>query len=153
MTSPLSRRQALTGAAATGIGVPLLAACASGSGTATDSTAGSGGANGGSNGGGGTKQNPGGGLVATSDVPVGGGVILADQGIVVTQPTQGEFKAFSSTCTHAGCTVTQVSGGEIVCPCHGSQFSITDGSVDGGPAPAPLPSVAVQVKGGQVVAG
>jgi len=149
MTSPLSRRQALTGAAATGIGVPLLAACASGSGTATDSTGGSGGANGG----GAAKQKPGAGLVATSDVPVGGGVILADQGIVVTQPTQGEFKGFSSTCTHAGCTVTQISGGEIVCPCHGSQFSITDGSVDGGPAPAPLPSVAVQVKGDQVVAG
>ena len=149
MTSPLSRRQALTGAAATGIGVPLLAACASGSGTATDSTGGSGGANGG----GAAKQKPGAGLVATSDVPVGGGVILADQGIVVTQPTQGEFKGFSSTCTHAGCTVTQISVGEIVCPCHGSQFSITDGSVDGGPAPAPLPSVAVQVKGDQVVAG
>jgi Rieske Fe-S protein len=146
MTSPLSRRQALTGATAVGVGLPLLAACSGGS--ATDSTGGSGGADGG-----GPQQKPGTGLVATSDVPVGGGVILSGPGVVVTQPTEGQFKAFSSTCTHAGCTVSQVSGGEIVCPCHGSRFSITDGSVDGGPAPSPLPTVAVQVKGGQVVAG
>jgi Rieske Fe-S protein len=149
MAPALNRRQALSGAAAAGIGVPLLAACGSGSSTGTESTGGSGGANGG----GPPKRDPGAGLVATSDVPVGGGVILADQQIVVTQPTQGEFKGFSAVCTHAGCTVTQISGGEIVCPCHGSQFSITDGSVDGGPAPAPLPSVAVKVKGDQVVSG
>jgi Rieske Fe-S protein len=145
MTSPLSRRQALAGATAAGIGLPLLAACAGG--TGTDSTGGSDGANGGA-----PKQTPGAGLVATSDVPVGGGVILSGPGIVVTQPAEGQFKAFSSTCTHAGCTVSQVSGGEIVCPCHGSRFSITDGSVDGGPAPSPLPTVAVRVKGDQVVA-
>ncbi|WP_344778169.1 Rieske (2Fe-2S) protein [Nocardioides panacisoli] len=149
MTSPLSRRQAIAGATAAAVGVPLLAACSSGSGSGTDSTGGSGGANGG----GAPEQKAGAALVATADVPVGGGVILSGPGLVVTQPSQGEFKAFSSTCTHAGCTVSQVSGGEIVCPCHGSQFSITDGSVDGGPAPSPLPSVAVQVKGDQVVAG
>lgn len=39
---------------------------------------------------------PSGPSVATADVPVGGGVILDDAKYVVTQPTEGEFKAFSS---------------------------------------------------------
>ncbi|MFN8157398.1 MAG: Rieske (2Fe-2S) protein [Candidatus Nanopelagicales bacterium] len=93
--------------------------------------------------GGGTK-------VAAADVPVGGGVILADKKVVVTQPAKGEFKAFSAVCTHQGCAVASVANGVIVCPCHGSQFSISDGSVKGGPAPSPLGTVAVSVDGDQV---
>jgi Rieske Fe-S protein len=84
-------------------------------------------------------------------VPVGSGVILSDQKVVVTQPTKGDFKAFSAICTHQGCLVSNVSGGTISCPCHGSQYSVKDGSVIGGPAPAPLPAVKVAVKGGEVV--
>jgi Rieske Fe-S protein len=38
-----------------------------------------------------------------------------------------------------------------MCPCHGSVFSVKDGSVLGGPAPAPLPAVDVSVKGGEVL--
>lgn len=88
--------------------------------------------------------------VAAADVPVGGGVILADPKVVVTQPAAGEFKAFTAVCTHQGCTVASVANGVIVCPCHGSRFSITDGSVEGGPAPAPLASVPVSVSGGTI---
>jgi Rieske Fe-S protein len=90
-------------------------------------------------------------LVATGDVPVGGGVILDDQKVVVTQPTAGEFKAFSSTCTHRSCQVTRVEEGSIVCLCHNSLFSVADGSVQEGPADTPLPSVAVDVAGDDVV--
>lgn len=79
-------------------------------------------------------------LGSAADVPVGGGKIYADAKIVVTQPTAGEFKAFSAVCTHQGCLVSSVSDGEIHCACHGSAYAITDGSVVGGPAPAPLPS-------------
>jgi Rieske Fe-S protein len=89
-------------------------------------------------------------LGAASQVPVGGGFIFADQKVVVTQPTAGTYKAFSSTCTHMGCQVNQVSGGTIDCPCHGSKYSITDGSVQGGPAPQPLPAEKVTVQGGQL---
>ncbi|HEV3172832.1 MAG TPA: Rieske (2Fe-2S) protein [Actinocrinis sp.] len=89
-------------------------------------------------------------LGATSQIPVGGGMIFASQKIVVTQPTAGTFKGFSSTCTHAGCQVSQVSGGTIDCPCHGSKYSITDGSVQAGPAPQPLPAANVTVQGGQL---
>ena len=84
-------------------------------------------------------------------MPVGEGIILNDQQIVVTQPTKGDFKAFSAICTHMNCMVGSISHGTIVCPCHGSQYSIKDGSVLGGPAPKPLPAIAVKVDGTEVV--
>jgi len=90
-------------------------------------------------------------LASTSDVPVGGGKILADKKIVITQPKSGEFHGFSAVCTHAGCIVGTVSGGTINCPCHGSRFSITDGSVVNGPAPSPLPPVGIKVQGTSIV--
>ena len=90
-------------------------------------------------------------LASTSDVPVGGGKILTDKKIVLTQPKSGEFHGFSAVCTHAGCTVGSVSGGTIDCPCHGSRFSITDGAVVNGPATSPLPPVNVKVQGTSIV--
>jgi Rieske Fe-S protein len=91
------------------------------------------------------------GLGKTSSVPVGGGVIYASHGVVVTQPTAGNFKCFSSSCTHLGCSVNKVEAGLIVCPCHGAKFSIVDGSVKAGPAPRPLTAQEFQVKNGEVV--
>ncbi|GAA2340770.1 Rieske (2Fe-2S) protein [Streptomyces cuspidosporus] len=89
-------------------------------------------------------------LAKTSDIPEGGGKVFADHKIVVTQPKAGEFKAFSSVCPHAGNPVGDVSGGTINCPFHGSKFSITDGSVQAGPSPKPLPSAEIEVKGGTI---
>ena len=89
-------------------------------------------------------------LGAAADIPVGGGKIFAAAKVVVTQPAKGEFKAFSAVCTHVGCLCNQVADGTINCPCHGSKFKITDGSVVAGPAPAPLPAKTVTVTGGQV---
>jgi Rieske Fe-S protein len=90
-------------------------------------------------------------LAGTSDVPVGGGKILADKKIVLTQPQSGEFHGFSAVCTHAGCIVGSVSGGTINCPCHGSRFNITNGSVVNGPAASPLPPVSIKVQGSSIV--
>lgn len=88
-------------------------------------------------------------LAATGDIPVGGGAIFSDSEVVVTQPAEGDFKAFSSVCTHQGCQVTEVTE-TINCPCHGSTFSIEDGSPTGGPAPSALEELQINVEGDQI---
>ncbi|GHJ95442.1 hypothetical protein SNE510_49610 [Streptomyces sp. NE5-10] len=89
-------------------------------------------------------------LAATSEVPVGGGTVFKDRKVVVTQPTEGEFKAFSAVCTHQGCLVDKVANGTIDCPCHGSKYRIADGAVAAGPAPRPLPAEEITVSGGTI---
>ncbi len=95
----------------------------------------------------------------SSQVPVGGGVILQQQNIVVTQPTKDTFEGFSATCTHQGCQLATVSDGTINCACHGSQFAITDGANVTGPSGSPagsvaaLGKVAVKRQGPDVVQG
>lgn len=137
----VSRRHAIAGAATIGIGVPLLASCGS-----DDDEAASEGATEGA-----AESPPDSGpLAATSEIPVGGGTVFKDAKVVVTQPTEGAFKGFSATCTHQGCLVATVEDGTINCPCHGSKFSIEDGSVTDGPAPEPLPEVDVSVDGEEI---
>ncbi|WP_035841832.1 Rieske (2Fe-2S) protein [Kitasatospora azatica] len=92
-------------------------------------------------------------LANTSDIPVGGGMVFKEQKVVVTQPAPGEFKAFSAVCTHRGCAVQDVAGGTINCPCHGSKFKISDGSVANGPATQPLPEAKVTVSGNSIALG
>jgi Rieske Fe-S protein len=89
-------------------------------------------------------------LTSTDEIPVGGGKIFKDQQVVVTQPEQGRFKAFSAICTHQRCTVASVSDGTINCVCHGSKFHIADGSVAHGPATRPLPAEKITVEGNSV---
>ncbi len=134
-----NRRQVLAGTGLAVAGVALLAGCGSGSSAsaAGGPTVGTG------NGGGGTT-------VPVSDVPVGGGTILQSPPVVVTQPTKGTFEAFSSICPHAGCPVTQIQGGLIMCPCHGSQFDIATGDVKAGPAPHGLDKLTATVSGDTV---
>ncbi|MGW7282383.1 Rieske (2Fe-2S) protein [Streptomyces sp. NPDC054844] len=105
---------------------------------------------GGGDGGGSSAASPGQELAPTSEIPVGGGKIFADRKIVVTQPEQGEFKAFSAVCTHQNCLVSDVRDGSVDCACHGSRFSITDGSVKQGPATEPLPEERIAVDGNSV---
>ena len=62
----------------------------------------------------------------------------------------GEFKAFTAICTHQGCTVDEVADGTINCPCHGSKFKISDGSVAGGPASEPLEEKKIKVSDGKI---
>ncbi len=164
-TNAVSRRNALGGAATIGLGLPLLAACGGdegGSSTAADpSRSPSSSAP--------TSEPPSSpppsaaskvpkpatGIVTTSDVPVGSGVIIADSEVVITQPTEGDFKAFTAICTHQGCTVIDVTD-TIHCPCHFSEFSIEDGSNVVGPSgtPAgsvgPLSPIEIKVDGDQI---
>ncbi len=132
-----SRRNLLYGLAAAGAAVPVIAACGSEESDPASADV--------TSPGGGETATPTG--IPTSDIPVGGGAIYPDEAIVVTQPVEGTFKAFSTRCTHAGCPVNSVSNGTIQCPCHGSTYSIADGSVQGGPARGPLAAKTVTVEG------
>lgn len=155
LASGPARRTVVAAAGAAGLAAALTAC--GGSDDASDSSAGSGASSGpqdnnqtGSGGSGGGDNAAGAELAAVADIPEGGGKVFADSKVVVTQPTAGEFKAFSATCTHQGCAVKSVADGVINCPCHNSNFSITDGSVQGGPATAPLPSVEITVSGDSI---
>ena len=163
-----TRRNVLLGAGAVGA-TTVLAACGTSTGGNTNGTdysnnpapAGSKGAQangagpastGGPGGTAGPNAGNGGGstpIAKVADVKVGGGVIKGDY--VVTQPVAGQFKAFSTVCPHAGCNVNKIDGGVISCPCHGSQFSVKDGSVVTGPATQGLTGKAVKAEGGNVV--
>ncbi|MBQ1100641.1 Rieske (2Fe-2S) protein [Streptomyces sp. b94] len=146
-----ARRTVVAAAGAAGLAVALTACggsdddASSDTGAApsapTSDSAGDGGSGG---------ENTGAALAATADIPEGGGKVFADRKVVVTQPAAGEFKAFSATCTHQGCAVKSVSDGVINCPCHNSNFSITDGSVQSGPATKPLPAVQITVSGDSI---
>ncbi len=89
-------------------------------------------------------------LGSTDDIPVGAGRVYPEQRVVVTQPVQGSFHAFSAVCTHQGCTVKEVAGSTINCPCHGSRFDVNDGSVVHGPAQQPLGRLHVTVEAGSL---
>lgn len=142
-TESTDRRTVLRGVAVIGAGAALTA-CGGGGGSDTSSS-----------GGAAKSDTPAAGasLGKASEVPVGNGKIYADQKIVVTQPTKGDFKAFSAVCTHQGCIVSSVDNAEIHCACHGSAYSIKDGSVVNGPAPKALPSETVTDEGGTLKLG
>jgi Rieske Fe-S protein len=91
-------------------------------------------------------------LVAVDLVPVGGGLVIGKEKVVVTQPAPDDVRAFSAVCTHQGCTVDTVADGTIDCPCHGSRFDASTGAVRHGPATRPLAPVAVVVRSGKVFA-
>ncbi|MFB7863293.1 MULTISPECIES: Rieske (2Fe-2S) protein [unclassified Streptomyces] len=145
--SGVARRTVVAAAGGAGL-TAALAACGGNDGGDKNATGGTGGTDGtegaGATGGTGGETAP---LAMTGDIPVGGGKVLADKGVVITQPKAGEFKAFSSRCTHLGCSVGSVADGVIVCPCHQSHFDASDGSVKQGPATQPLEPTPIEVTG------
>jgi Rieske Fe-S protein len=135
-----TRRSVLIGAGV--VGAAALAGCGSKGATAAANTS--------------EAAPPAGALAQLSDIPVGTAIAAKDNGqpIIISQPTAGQVKAFSAICTHMGCTVAPASSGkELDCPCHGSKYDAVTGEVISGPAPKPLPAVAVKVVNGAIVAG
>ncbi|MBT2369214.1 Rieske (2Fe-2S) protein [Streptomyces sp. ISL-10] len=143
----VARRTVVAAAGGAGLAVALTACGGSddSSGSVSDKPADQGGGTtGGSTGGAG-----GGSVVAkTTDIPEGGGKVVGD--VVITQPRAGEYKAFSSKCTHQGCAVKDVANGVITCPCHNSAFDASDGTVKAGPATSPLPPATITVEGDSI---
>jgi Rieske Fe-S protein len=52
--------------------------------------------------------------------------------------TENSLRAFSTTCTHAGCRIGKNNGSLLRCSCHGSQFEPETGRPLKGPAIKPL---------------
>jgi Rieske Fe-S protein len=146
-SQPVSRRTAIMGAGVATLAVSGLTACGSESTPAAPASSAEAPSSAppSSSGGG----SAGGVTAKVADIPVGGGKIFADAKTVVTQPTAGEFKAFSAICTHKGCPVAEVTT-TINCKCHGSKFNLTDGAPAEGPAENPLGAKTVQVEGDSI---
>jgi Rieske Fe-S protein len=90
-------------------------------------------------------------LLASLDrVPIGGGLILDKEAIVLVRSSAEAVQAFSAVCTHQGCTVDKVSADTIDCPCHATIFDAHTGKVISGPANRALPSIAVTIRAGSV---
>ena len=152
-----TRRGALAGIGLAGVAAALTACGGSSSstaGTASAAPAGStpAGAAAGASAAASSPAAAGGGAVlgTTSEVPVGGGMVFTAAKVVVTQPTAGQFKGFSAICTHLHCIVDKVANGTIDCPCHGSKYSVKDGSVVNGQAPMPLAAQPITVSGEKI---
>lgn len=138
----LTRRTAIGMGAS--VAVVGLAACSSGDGAAKDTTSPGTSA---SSKAGSSGTTPAGTTVDKAKVPVGGGTVVSDAKIVVTQPTEGTYKAFTAVCPHKGCIVSTVADAKITCACHNSVFDAATGSVLSGPAPAGLAAKHVEVSG------
>ncbi|GAA2285440.1 Rieske (2Fe-2S) protein [Streptomyces hawaiiensis] len=148
MSGP-SRRTVVAAVGAAGLTVALTA-CGSED-KASDPSTGQGG--GATNEGGGSSAGAGAGgaaLAKTADIPEGSGKIFKDEKVVVSQPAAGDYKAFSTLCTHRDCPMVDLKDDIISCTCHGSQFSVLDGSVKKGPAVEPLEAKQISVKGDSI---
>jgi Rieske Fe-S protein len=88
-------------------------------------------------------------VAKTSDIPVGGGKVIGDHEIVVTQPAAGNFVGLSAICTHQQCVLAKVESGRIKCGCHGSEFDL-NGKVTTGPAKENLPKMPIKVEGDNI---
>jgi thiosulfate dehydrogenase [quinone] large subunit len=151
--SDVERRTVLVGggiaAALAAIGVPAGSAVAlgrrpSGSGSDTGSAPGSAP---------GSAQAPGTPIAQVADVAVGTSLKFSTAGgapAYLLRPTEDVFLAYLAACTHQGCEVLAADDG-FRCPCHGGTYD-ADGRVTGGPPPAPLGRIPVQVVDGVVIA-
>ncbi|RLD91928.1 MAG: cytochrome B6 [Bacteroidetes bacterium] len=75
---------------------------------------------------------------------------LRGRDLMLVRTGEREVKAISTVCTHLGCTVFwQKDRQEFFCPCHNGRFD-KNGTVLGGPPPAPLDLYPVEIEGDNV---
>lgn len=74
---------------------------------------------------------------------------------VAVANVDGAFHAFGDTCTHQGCSLAdgELDGTTVTCPCHGSEFDVTNGEVLAGPAAEPVESYEIQTESGEIRIG
>ncbi len=90
---------------------------------------------------------------STRDIPLGSMIgIENDSKSVLIANVNGKFYAINNICTHMGCSLSNgtLRGNQVQCPCHGSTFDVTNGSLVHGPAKLPEPSFKVTVEGEKI---
>jgi Rieske Fe-S protein len=63
--------------------------------------------------------------------------------VILRASKDGEVTALSARCPHLGCLINQRDGENLVCPCHGSRFTL-EGRVQQGPARVDLTPLSVR---------
>ena len=78
--------------------------------------------------------------------------VRAGSAHVLLTRLEGRIVALSSTCSHMGGPLEEgrIEDGCVVCPWHGSTFSLADGKIFRGPASAPQPAYDTRVQAGQI---
>ena len=78
-------------------------------------------------------------------------VHIGDKRVVIARTEEG-YAAFDDHCTHRGGSLAGGSMicGTVQCPWHGSQFSVSDGSVKAGPAKMPILTYSLREDNGKL---
>jgi nitrite reductase/ring-hydroxylating ferredoxin subunit/uncharacterized membrane protein len=79
-------------------------------------------------------------------------VLIDGEPVLLTRTRDDRLVAYAERCSHRGGPLAEGrrEGDCVVCPWHGSRFSLQDGSVRCGPATRPQPAYEVRVDDGQV---
>ena len=80
-------------------------------------------------------------------------VELEGEAVLVSRTEEtDEVCAIAATCSHFGGSLDEGEreGDSVICPWHGSRFSLCSGEVEGGPAVYPQPRYEARVRAGQV---
>lgn len=88
--------------------------------------------------------------IAKADLAPGSSRIIQynGEGFILVN-VDGNFRVYSTKCTHLGCQVI-FKDGVLRCPCHGSQFDPMTGAVVKGPAKKPLKSLDIAIEGDSI---
>jgi cytochrome b6-f complex iron-sulfur subunit len=90
------------------------------------------------------------GKVSAMEKDSGAIVRFGNKPVILLRTANGEFRAFSATCTHLDCTVQyRKDMGLIWCACHNGRYDLNGRNV-AGPPPRPLDEYRVVVQGDDI---
>ena len=87
-----------------------------------------------------------------SDIEKDSGKIVkfGSKPVLLIRSSDGQFHAFSATCTHLDCTVQyRKDFGTIWCACHNGKYDLTGRNISG-PPPRPLDEYRVTIQGDDI---